>query len=142
MVAGDEEAPPPPEAPPAAPDAFEDLDTPSGPRSRRSRSGGNFIDFLLFRRMIAPWVIQALFWLGVLGCLGMGLFTMVIGLIGLASSRDAGTGILLLLLSLLQGLATMIVGPLLVRLYCELMIVIFRINETLTDISNKLDRRP
>jgi len=61
--------------------------------------------------MITPIFIQIIFWLGVLGCVIAGLGTM-------------GQ-------SVLQGLATLILGPLVVRIYCELIIVVFKMNEAL-----------
>jgi predicted Zn finger-like uncharacterized protein len=141
VASADEEESSPPLPPPEEPEDFDDLDEPS--RRRRSPASGDsgtLVDFLLFRRMIAPWVIQLIFWLGVVGCVGYGLVLIVGGLIGAAYSRDAGGGLLLLMFALFGGVVTMVLGPILVRLYCELLIVIFRINETLTDISNKLNR--
>jgi hypothetical protein len=141
--ADEEESSPPPAPPPPheAPQDFDDLDEPSRRRrSPTSGASGTLVDFLLFRRMIAPWVIQLIFWLGVVGCVGYGLVLIVGGLIGAAYSRDAGGGLLLLMFALFGGVVVMVMGPIMVRLYCELLIVIFRINETLTDISNKLNR--
>jgi len=40
----------------------------------------------------------------------------------------------------LGGLVMMVMGPLAVRLWCEVMIVVFRINETLTDIRNEIHK--
>ena len=40
------------------------------------------------------------------------------------------------------NLSVIIIGPFVVRLYCEFIIVIFRINETLTEILNTLRGRP
>ena len=96
-------------------------------------SGGSFMDLLMFRRMIAPWVIMVLFWVGVLG-------SVVGGLIIIGSGFMSGN-VMGVLLGLVGGLIYMPVGILFVRLYCELMIVIFRMNETLTDIKNVLERQ-
>jgi len=68
-------------------------------------------EYLTFRKMITPIFIQVIFWLGVLGCVITGLGTM---------SQSA-----------LMGLATLILGPLVVRIYCELIIVVFKMNEAL-----------
>ena len=35
----------------------------------------------------------------------------------------------------------LIFGPLVVRIYCEILIIFFRINETLTEIKHDLDDR-
>ena len=34
------------------------------------------------------------------------------------------------------GLVWIVFGPLVARIYCEILIVVFRMNETLTDIRN------
>ena len=74
-------------------------------------------DFFSFRRMITPIIIQVLFW----------IFTAiaVIGGIVLLFRGGAQTAL---------GLVWIVVGPLIARVYCEILIVVFRINETLTDI--------
>ena len=43
---------------------------------------------------------------------------------------------------LFLGLLVLLLGPITVRIYCELVMVVFRINETLTDIKNELRRNP
>ncbi len=91
-------------------------------RATRGNGASAFGDFLAFRRMIVPIIIQILFWLGVLAC-------FVAGILGIAAGNAAQIAISLLVLFL---------GPLLVRIYCELLIVVFRINETLTDVRNLL----
>jgi hypothetical protein len=80
-------------------------------------------DFLTFRRMMTPVIIQFLFWLGVIGCVSVGLGTVLIA--GKSSVR-------------LSGLAMLFFGPIAVRILCELSILYFRMNETLTDIRNSL----
>ncbi|MBN1550688.1 DUF4282 domain-containing protein [bacterium] len=82
-------------------------------------------DFLTFRRMITPIIIQIIFWLGILGCLIGFLMSLTQGFEGF-----------------LAGLLILILGPILIRIYCEVLIVIFRVNETLTDIKNLLQKRP
>jgi len=39
----------------------------------------------------------------------------------------------------IQGLLTMIIGPLIVRVYCELLIIFFKINDSLNDLNKKVD---
>ena len=89
----------------------------------------NISDFLSFRKMITPIIIQIIFWIGVAFSVIAGLGTIIAGI------GDYGGG-----LAVLGGLATIIFGPIVVRIYCELLILFFRMNETLTDISNKLDK--
>lgn len=90
-------------------------------------------DFWAFRTMVTPVLIQIIFWVGVFACLAVALVYLITG----ATAATSGGGY-----NLLKGLATLIFGPLLVRVYCEILIVIFRINETLTEIKHALERRP
>lgn len=85
-------------------------------------------DFVSFRAMITPVIIRALFWIGVILCLIVGL----VGVISGASSKYGGVP------QAAMGLGIMLVGPVLVRVYCEILILFFRINETLTEMNNKL----
>ncbi|HEV2378957.1 MAG TPA: DUF4282 domain-containing protein [Terriglobia bacterium] len=78
-------------------------------------------DFLAFRRMITPAIIQVLFWIGVSVSVIAGLTTMTSGVMGVFT-----------------GLALIVIGPLAVRIYCELLILLFRMNETLSDIRSSL----
>jgi len=85
-------------------------------------------DFLKFRKMITPLIIQILFWVGVAG-------SVIAALVMMASSFGrfgGGAG------QFLGGLIFLVVGPVLVRVYTELLILFFRINETLTEIRDLL----
>jgi len=73
-------------------------------------------EFLSFRKMITPVIIQVLFWIGVAVCVIMGLATMVGG--------DR----------VIPGLLTLILGPVIVRIYCELLILLFRIHDAVDEI--------
>ena len=86
-------------------------------------------DFFSFRTMITPIVIQILFWVGVAVCVVLGIGYMVIG-----SRYYGGT-------APLYGLMILVFGPLAVRIYCEILIIFFRINETLTEIKHTMDQR-
>jgi hypothetical protein len=79
-------------------------------------------DFLLFRRMLTPILIQLIFWLGVIAC----IFT---GIVDIARNET------------LSGLQILILGPILVRVFCEVLILFFRINETLTEIKNTVKEK-
>lgn len=85
-------------------------------------------EFLSFRRMITPVIIQVIFWIGVVLCIITGL----VAIIGGASARYGGGP------QVLSGLLVLIFGPLWVRISCELIIIFFRMNETLTEIRNSL----
>jgi hypothetical protein len=82
-------------------------------------------DFLAFRKMITPAVIQIFFWLGVLVCVIAGLGILSNGEMLAAASPVPPT---------LTAVLVLVVGPLLVRIYCELMMVLFRIYESLRAI--------
>lgn len=89
-------------------------------------------DFLRFKKMITPTIIQILFWIGV----AVSVISGLISIIGGATSSYGRGGAMVLM-----GIFWIVVGPVLVRLYCELLIVIFSINDTLTDIKNALNNR-
>ena len=80
------------------------------------------LDFLFFRKMLTPILIQALFWLGILLCLVGGIYNL---------THHA----------VIHGLQILILGPILVRIFCEILIVFFRINETLTEIKNSVQEK-
>lgn len=76
-------------------------------------------DFFSFRRMLTPFIIQILFWL-------MVILSLVLAIISFVK------------LQILLGFSTLILGPILARIACEILIVFFRINTSLTDIRNYL----
>lgn len=85
-------------------------------------------DFLKFRKMITPAIIQVLFWVGVVGCVIAGLVTIGYSF----DSYSGGVGVFL------SGLMILILGPVGVRISCELLILFFRMNDTLTEIKDNL----
>jgi hypothetical protein len=96
-----------------------------------ARHSSLLADFLVFRTMITPVIIWLLFWIGVAVCILGGIGVMVASLF---AGPYASTGFLL-------GLGVLVLGPLGVRMYCELLILFFRINETLTEIKHVLEER-
>ena len=82
-------------------------------------TGDELRDFLTFRRMITPLLIQALFWI-------LSAIVMIIGVVLLIVGDGPGQRI--------AGFLMIFLGPLAVRVYLEIFMVAFRINETLTDI--------
>ncbi len=88
-------------------------------------------DFLKFKKMITPIMIQILFWIGVVGSIIVGLICIVGGAVA-----EYGGGAMVFM-----GLAWILLGPIAARIYCELLIVIFAINDTLTDIRNSLENK-
>jgi len=87
-------------------------------------------DFLAFRTMITPVIIQIIFWVGVVLCLIVGFTTMFVG----GNYYGSGGGAL-------AGFLIVVLGPVVVRIYCEILIIFFRINETLTEIKHELAAR-
>ena len=87
-------------------------------------------DFLAFRTMLTPIIIQAVFWVGVVICVIAGMVLILTGVGQYGGGPNVLKGVLLLLL-----------GPIAVRIYCEILIIFFRINETLTEIKHTLEER-
>jgi hypothetical protein len=87
-------------------------------------------DFLAFRTMLTPFIIQGVFWLGVAICVLVGMLLIMLGVSGRFGTLEVLKGVLLLLL-----------GPVAVRIYCEVLIIFFRINETLTEIKHVIEER-
>lgn len=94
-------------------------------------------EFLNFRKMITPVIIKFIFWISVAASVLFGIITVFGGLIsGFNNGSFWGT------------IATLIITPIVVifsifisRIYTELLIVIFQINENLTDIRNFLEEK-
>lgn len=83
----------------------------------------NFSQFTKFDKMITPSFIKLLFWVG----------TVFSILTGLVIMFDGG-------FSIIMGLGTVILGPIVTRIYCELLMVIFKINENLSEINSKIKK--
>jgi len=75
----------------------------------------NWGEFITFRKMITPVIIQVIFWLGVIVCVIGGLGSLLGG-------------------RALYGLGLIVLGPILVRIECELLILLFRIHDAVQDI--------
>lgn len=71
-------------------------------------------EYLRFNKMITPVIIQVLFWVSAVGVVLAGLFQLT--------------------QNFLAGLLLIILGPIGVRIYAELLIVLFQINAALQDI--------
>jgi hypothetical protein len=89
-------------------------------------------DYLSFRRMITPIIIQVIFWIGVALTILAALAVLVRGFTGLHVTFATIFG------GLIGAAVTLVVGIIAVRVWCEILIVFFRINETLTDIREGL----
>lgn len=83
-------------------------------------------DFLNFKKMITPVIIKILFWIMAGLFIISGLVTIVAGV------GNYGGG-----MAVLTGLGLIILGPLVARIYCELLIVIFSINQNVREINER-----
>lgn len=101
------------------------------------KGDGSLKDFLTFRKMIATTAIQVIFWImsGFWVIVGLYMMTQSSGgsrsSYGYSSSSGSGGT------NFLVGLLIIAFGLLYSRIFCEFLIVIFRINDTLTDIRNE-----
>ncbi|MFK2827105.1 DUF4282 domain-containing protein [Bacillus sp. B190/17] len=84
--------------------------------------------FLSFDKMVTPTIIKIIFWVGVVMSVLSGIGTIAAGI-----SSPYGSG-----LGVIMGLLTLVIGPLLVRVYCELLIIFFKMHESLKRIETQL----
>jgi len=89
-------------------------------------------DYLTFDKFITPVIIQILFWLGLAGIVILSLIFIAAG----ANSPFGGGGAVLI------GLIYLLLGPIFWRVWCEWMLVMFRIHEELKLIRQQGDSRP
>ncbi len=87
------------------------------------------MDFLSFRRMLIPYLVQIAFWCGTAFC----VFAAVMIWAGKATAPVVGG--VQIGSRFLGGLVILLGGPLVLRLWCEVCVVFFRMNETLTEMS-------
>jgi len=85
--------------------------------------------FLKFEKMITPIFIQIFFWLGFIGSIISGF-----GMIGYGIISSSGGFI-----EVLIGLFSLFIGPIIIRVYCEMLIVLFKMQGALIDIRDSLD---
>ncbi|MFO7889486.1 MAG: DUF4282 domain-containing protein [bacterium] len=97
--------------------------------------------FFSFERMITPIIIKILFWIGLAASAISGI-AVFISILVMGFSDGSFLAISLgLFLGLLAGLIVFAFGALMTRIYAELLILAFRINETLTDIKTILQEK-
>jgi len=83
-------------------------------------------DFFSFDKMITPAIIKIVFWIGLIVSVLAGLGLILAGF----GTDDGGGGLIVV------GLAYLVLGPIVVRVYCELIIILFRMHESLREIRN------
>ena len=84
-------------------------------------------EFLQFDKMITPLIIKFIFWIGAGLSVLFGFIQIIAGI-----TSDWGGG-----LQVFVGILTILFGPFLIRIYCELLILLFKMHETLQEIKNK-----
>ncbi|WP_239094081.1 DUF4282 domain-containing protein [Bacillus sp. B15-48] len=80
-----------------------------------------------FNKMITPSIIKFVFWIGA----GLSVLFGIIQIIAGAASPYGGG------IQVISGLFTIVLGPFITRIYCELLIIFFKIQETLQEIKNR-----
>jgi hypothetical protein len=101
----------------------------------------SFKNFLSFERMITPVIIRILFYIGLIASLVGGVvFFFTTAFVGLGW-KSFGQILWGFVLGGLGGVLIVFLGVLTARIYAELLILIFRINETLTDIKTLLQEK-
>ena len=88
-------------------------------------------DLLQFDTMITPKIITLVYWLLLIGCAITGLVMLVTAFGMMKHSALAGLGMLVL-----APIVT-VLNAVLARIYCEIMIVLFKMNEALQVIRNR-----
>lgn len=86
--------------------------------------------FFNFDSMITPIIIKIIFWVGLGASVLSGLGIIISGL-----NSPWGGGA-----QVIGGLLIIVVGPLVVRIYCELLIIMFKMHEALQDIRQSLKK--
>lgn len=88
-------------------------------------------DYLYFDSMITPKIITFIYWLLLAGAAIAGLVMLSKGFTVMKFSGFAGFGMIVVAPILV------VVVALVARIYCEIMIVMFKMNEALQDIRRK-----
>jgi len=87
-------------------------------------------DFLKFKKMITPIIIPILFWIGTIISVIAGIVFIVMGAVD-NFGADGGEMVLM-------GFCYLFLGPIVIRVYCEFLIILFSVNDKLTDIKDLL----
>jgi predicted Zn finger-like uncharacterized protein len=98
--------------------------------SRGRKKSGGMGDYLAFRKMIVPVIIQIIFW----------IFTILVllgGLIYAGLSLISGK-LEIILITVASACIIVPLYILAIRMYCEIIIVIFRMHDTLNNIYEEL----
>jgi len=80
-------------------------------------------DFFSFKKLVTPLIVQILFW--------MGISVWLFKIYGLINALRLGQS------NIITALTLIVVWPLTLRLYCEIIMLIFKINENLIKLNGK-----
>ncbi len=97
-------------------------------------------DFLNFKKIITPLIVSKLFSIGAILCIIIGIYGIGEGISFLFGSSASGMDAFGMQVIII-GLAYLILGPIILRIFCEVLITVFSINDTLTDIKKQLNRQ-
>lgn len=106
------------------------------PRPKRKAASGGFADFIFFRTMITPFAVQVVYFIATGLVFLFGLFQMGVGLFALINGNIVG-----MLAGMFGGLLGTIVGLVVVRIYCEVLILMFRMYDVAKEIKEELEKR-
>lgn len=109
-------------------------DLPSRPARKPRAGGGGLVEFLTFRKMVVPIIIQIIFWLLV----GAAILSGLVGVASVAAVGGGSGGAMITVMALVAMLIIVPIYILLIRIGCEVLIVIFRMQDTLNDIKQIL----
>ncbi|WP_331281112.1 DUF4282 domain-containing protein [Guyparkeria halophila] len=102
------------------------LDRPSCFKKPRTKKGPRPMkDLLFFDKMLTPKFITVIYWLLLVGVVIGGIGMMFGGFNGFSFG------------TFISGLLTIVFGAIGARIWCELMIVLFKMNEALQDMRHK-----
>lgn len=101
----------------------------------------SFKNFLSFERMITPIIIKILFYIGLIASLIGGIVFFSITAFTGIRFRSFGEILWGFFVGGLGGILIVFLGALATRIYAELLILVFRINESLTDIKTLLQEK-
>jgi hypothetical protein len=112
-------------------DRDDDYDDRPSVRKTKGGASGKLMDLLMFRSLGGPILSIILFWIFTLFVVGYGLY-----LVGEVFYYAGGRGIWIALRILVAIPITVLV----IRLWTELAIAVFRMNDKMTDVKNALDK--
>jgi len=95
-----------------------------------------FSQLISFDKMITPTIIKILFWVGV-GVSGLFAIISIFSGLGVMFTENGFLGFI----TIIMGFVIFAVGTLFSRIYCELLIVVFKMQEVLVSINQKLDQK-